>query len=155
MKFKQTIATPIGLLSIHRLDSSITDIAIGKPEILSNSVNDPIANKIKKQFSVYFKNSSRGFSLPISVEGTDFQKRVWRALQKIPAGKTLTYGELAKKLHSSPRAVGNACRANPIPIIIPCHRVIAANSLGGFAGKTSGKLLVVKRWLLEHEGVVI
>ncbi|TAM44799.1 MAG: MGMT family protein, partial [Gammaproteobacteria bacterium] len=76
---------------------------------------------------------------------------VWNALQRIPAGKVLSYGDLARKLKTGPRAVGNACRANPIPVVVPCHRVVASNGKGGFMGKTGGKALVIKDWLLAHE----
>jgi methylated-DNA-[protein]-cysteine S-methyltransferase len=85
------------------------------------------------------------------LDGTDFQKRVWSELQKIPVGKVVTYGDLAKKLKTSPRAVGNACRANPILIIIPCHRVVGKNSLGGFSGQRAGKWLQIKEQLLKYE----
>ena len=67
----------------------------------------------------------------------------------------LTYGEMAKKLDSSPRAVGNACRANPLPIIIPCHRVVSQSGIGGYGGHTEGEVLAIKEWLLHHEGVII
>ena len=93
----------------------------------------------------------QSFRLPLETGGTDFQRRVWNALQRIPAGKVLSYGELARKLKTGPRAVGNACRANPIPVVIPCHRVVAANGKGGFMGKTGGKALAIKDWLLTHE----
>ena len=89
----------------------------------------------------------------LSPEGTLFQKSVWHELTKIPIGQTRTYGEIANKLNSSARAVGNACRKNPIQIIIPCHRVVSAKGLGGYAGKTEGKQIKIKRWLLSHEGV--
>ena len=72
-------------------------------------------------------------------------------MRRIPAGKTLSYGVLAKKLDTSARAVGNACRANPVPIIVPCHRVVASNGMGGFMGKRSGSPLDLKHWLLAHE----
>ena len=81
--------------------------------------------------------------------------RVWQALQKIPYGEVKTYGQLAKELKSSARAVGNACRANPIPIVIPCHRIVAVSGIGGYAGKTDGPVLERKRWLLAHEGIVL
>jgi methylated-DNA-[protein]-cysteine S-methyltransferase len=91
----------------------------------------------------------RGF--PLAPEGTPFQRRVWKELQRIPPGARLTYGELAERLKTAPRTVGGACRANPIPLLIPCHRVVAANGDGGFAGHTRGHWLEIKRWLLEHE----
>jgi methylated-DNA-[protein]-cysteine S-methyltransferase len=85
---------------------------------------------------------------------TDFQRSVLEQLQKIPCGETRTYGDIAKQLKTSPRAVGNACRNNPLPIIIPCHRVLAASGLGGYDGAVSGKKLDIKSSLLKLEGVV-
>lgn len=86
-----------------------------------------------------------------NLKGTDFQKRVWAELLKIPPGKTLTYSDVAKKLNSHPRAIGQACKANPLPITIPCHRVVGKNNLGGYFGDTEGKFLNRKRKLLEKE----
>lgn len=85
-------------------------------------------------------------------EGTPFQRRVWQALTGIPFGETRSYGELAKALHSSARAVAGACRRNPLPLLVPCHRVVSKNNLGGFMGNTDGPALAIKRWLLQHEG---
>lgn len=86
------------------------------------------------------------------VRGTEFQRRVWSALAKIPRGQSVSYGALAARLGSSPRAVGQACARNPLPILVPCHRVLArAGGLGGFAGARSGYLLQTKQLLLELE----
>ncbi len=86
--------------------------------------------------------------------GTLYQQKVWQALQRIPVGEVRTYGELARELGSCARAVAQACRANPLPILIPCHRVVSATGLGGYMGKTYGPELEIKRWLLHHEGYV-
>ncbi|HEV2613720.1 MAG TPA: methylated-DNA--[protein]-cysteine S-methyltransferase [Gammaproteobacteria bacterium] len=94
-------------------------------------------------------------SLLSNLTGTDFQKRVWAELLKISPGKTVTYSELAKKLNSHPRAIGQACRANPLPIIIPCHRVVGKNNLGGYFGHTHGKLLDKKKRLLALEKTTV
>jgi methylated-DNA-[protein]-cysteine S-methyltransferase len=102
----------------------------------------------------YLDDAETDFDLELELEGTPFQRRVWRELRRIPVGKTLTYGELAARLGSGARAVGNACRANPCPLVVPCHRVVAAKGLGGFAGERSGRKLEIKRWLLQHEGVM-
>ena len=100
----------------------------------------------------YLDDPKTGFEFDMELEGTPFQRRVWQALREIPAGQTLTYGQLAERLGTGARAVGNACRANPCPLVVPCHRVVASNGLGGFAGERTGRKLAVKRWLLEHEG---
>jgi methylated-DNA-[protein]-cysteine S-methyltransferase len=90
--------------------------------------------------------------LPLRPSGTAFQRRVWGQIAAIPSHQTRTYGEVAKALHNAPRAVGQACGANPFPLVIPCHRVIATGGgLGGFARHGGGFLLDVKRWLLAHE----
>lgn len=100
----------------------------------------------------YLDDANRRIEVDLELEGTAFQRRVWRELQAIPAGETLTYGQLAGQIGSGARAVGNACRANPCPLVVPCHRVVGARGLGGFAGERSGRKLAIKRWLLQHEG---
>ncbi len=145
------INSPIGKLKITSTDEHL--IAINfllDSKKITDKIN-PISKKTKTQINAYFKNPETVFDLPIEINGTTFQKKVWRELQKIPLGKALTYGDLAKKLKTSPRAVGNACRANPCPIIVPCHRVVSKNGLGGFAGKQTGRLMDIKKFLLTHE----
>ncbi len=112
---------------------------------------DVLTRRVVRQLQSYFTRPRKRFSLPLAPPGTAFQQRVWRALLQSETGQTLTYGALAERLYTSPRAVGNACRANPIPIIIPCHRVVSATGLGGYSGKTGGAQLALKRRLLEHE----
>jgi len=108
-----------------------------------------------KQFAT---NADFKFNLPLHLEGTAFQKKVWQAISDIPKGEVRTYGELAVQLGSSARAVGNACAKNPVPVIIPCHRVVAKAGLGGYAGETFENsprgLMRMKGWLLLHEGVL-
>ncbi len=111
----------------------------------------PLAEEAGRQLVEYFQGDRAQFTLPLHAGGTAFQQRVWQALTQIPFGMTLTYGALAQALESSARAVGNACRANPIPIVIPCHRVVGASGIGGYSGQTTGDTLAIKRWLLEHE----
>lgn len=119
----------------------------------SKTINsDKKLSVITQQLKTYFSSASAFESISLSAEGTEFQKSVWRELTKIPLGETRTYGEIAKILNSSARAVGNACRQNPIQIIVPCHRVVSAKGIGGYAGETDGKQLNIKRWLLKHEG---
>lgn len=98
----------------------------------------------------YFRDPHAPFDVPLGPAGTVFQRRVWALLQIIPVGQTVTYATLARRLSTSARALGQACRANPIPIIVPCHRVVAAQGLGGFMGG-SPDYLDVKRWLIRHE----
>lgn len=154
--------TPIGLLTATFEDDVITGLdlapfnanrARSKQTVSYDPCYRGIRKQLGQQLKRYFTSPQAGFDLPLSQRGTPYQQRVWRALQHIPAGHTLTYGQLAKRLHTSPRAIGNACRQNPLPLLIPCHRVVAATGLGGFAGKTTGAPLALKRWLLQHEGV--
>jgi methylated-DNA-[protein]-cysteine S-methyltransferase len=103
------------------------------------------------QLELYWRNPHWPFDLPLLPQGSEFQQRVWQALREIPAGSTVTYGQLAWRLESSARAVGSACRANPVPIIVPCHRVVAATGVGGFMGQLVGQQIAIKEWLLQHE----
>jgi methylated-DNA-[protein]-cysteine S-methyltransferase len=105
-------------------------------------------------FARYFADPRAAIALAAEPAGTAFQRRVWRCIAAIPAGSTRTYGELAAELGSSPRAVGGACRANPCPVLVPCHRVVGRQGLGGFAGDRDGRLLGIKTWLLRHEGAL-
>lgn len=145
------IDTLIGKLKITTQENHVTKILFASRTETLKPPTNKFSQEVIKQIKNYFKNSQHEFTVPIEVNGTPFQNRVWQALQKIPSGKTLTYGELAQKLKTSPRAIGNACRMNPIPIIIPCHRIVGKQTPGGFCGKTSGKPLETKAQLLKHE----
>jgi methylated-DNA-[protein]-cysteine S-methyltransferase len=117
------------------------------------SIKNPIVKQAYEQIKQYLKQPTTQFSTSLhQQQGTAFQQRVWQAIAAIPLGETATYGQIASQIGSGPRAVANACGANSIPLIIPCHRVVAQNGIGGFMqGKENG--LSVKRWLLAHEGV--
>jgi methylated-DNA-[protein]-cysteine S-methyltransferase len=114
----------------------------------------PPARELVRQLRAYLEEPGFRFDLPLRPSGTTFQRRVWRALLGIVPGRVLTYGGLAAELGSAARAVGGACRANDIPLVIPCHRVVARGGLGGFSGETTGTRLDLKRWLLRHEGAI-
>ena len=111
-----------------------------------------VKNKIEKYLNP--KSKIKNINIDVQLNVTAFQEKVLKQLLLIPYGETRSYGEIAKILKTSPRAVGNACRNNPLPIIIPCHRVVAANGIGGYAGSTEGKILDIKYQLLQLEGVV-
>lgn len=149
--YDAVIASPVGRLGIVLEDGSLADISFLGDGATLKPPRSAAARKIRRQLHSYFTNPCFAFRVPMTLSGTAFQQRVWHALQRIPAGRTLSYGVLARKLATSARAVGNACRANPIPIVIPCHRVVAANGAGGFMGRRSGGPLRLKHWLLEHE----
>lgn len=117
--------------------------------------DDALGWQIAEQLREYFAGTRRDFDLPLAVEGTDFRRRVWEVLRTIPYGQTRTYGEVAAMVECrAARAIGQANRHNRLPIVIPCHRVVAGGGIGGYAGEDGeGKNRDVKRWLLRHEGV--
>jgi methylated-DNA-[protein]-cysteine S-methyltransferase len=149
--FDAVIAAPFGRVGFILEGEAITDISFLDKNTPLLEPRTSQARKVSSALKSYFDKPGKTFRLPLRLDGTPFQQRVWRALQRIPAGKTLSYGVLARKLDTSARAVGNACRANPVPIIVPCHRVVASNGMGGFMGKRSGSPLNLKHWLLAHE----
>lgn len=153
-KFYKVIKSPVGSLVLISNKSALIGIEFEneKVENLPNKPlkdNHPILKKAEKQLIEYFAGNRKEFDIPLKLEGTDFQKKVWQELTKIPFGKTISYQELAEKMgnKNKARAVGNANGKNPIPIIIPCHRVIEKNGkLGGFGGG-----LKIKKFLLQLE----
>lgn len=140
--------SPIGDLTLTEEDGAIVSLDWGWSCAQGTSV---LLKKAQAQVMDYLDGLRRDFDLPLAPMGTDFQKKVWKAMQAIPYGKTRSYGEIAAKLKSGARAVGTACGRNPIPIIIPCHRVLGSNGgLGGYSGEGGTE---TKRKLLELEGV--
>ena len=113
-----------------------------------------MAEKVCAQLERYLADPGYRFRLPFEYHGTPFQCRVWREIRAISAGDILTYSDIARRLGTAPRPVGGACGANRIPIVIPCHRVLAAQGLGGFMHARAGPPIEIKRWLLRHEGAL-
>lgn len=149
--YQARLAMPFGALGIVTNGKALTGIDFlpaGTPELAPQNA---LADKVCAQLRAYLADPAFVFDLPLDPAGTPFRSRVWQALQQIPSGRTLSYGELARQLHSAPRAIGQACGANPIPVIIPCHRVLSSTGLGGFMNSTGGDPLAIKRWLLQHE----
>jgi len=125
---------------------------------LSSAVISPrneLAERAARQLERYREDPDTRFDLPLLVEGSPLERAVWDAMCAIPRGRTRTYGDLARELEAAhfatPRAIGQACGDNRLPIVIPCHRVVAADGIGGFGHSTGGYLLEAKRWLLAHE----
>ena len=150
--FDAVVAAPGFSLGVRCNGEALTEIAWlpPRPEQAGTS---PLASETARQLEAYLADPAFQFDLPLVTPGTHFRRRVWQAIAAIPTGEVRTYGELARALSSSPRAVGQACGDNPVPIVVPCHRVVAASgALGGFAHNRSGMMLDVKRWLLTHEG---
>ena len=121
----------------------------------SKAPENELAERAARQIEKYRDDPDTKFDLPLLIEGTEFQRSVWDVMCAIPRGRTLTYGEVARKLgdgsYGTARVVGQACGDNKLPIVIPCHRVVAASGIGGFAHSTGGYLPEAKRWLLMHE----
>lgn len=140
-----TVKTPVGDLTITETGGAITTVTWG------GDAGDETAllKEAKAQIDAYFAGDLQKFDLPLTVHGSDLQRRVCAEMLKIPFGETRTYGDLAEILDTPAQAIGQACGGNPIPVIVPCHRVLAANGLGGYSGGTG---IETKVALLKHEG---
>jgi len=132
-------------------DGQVVGIKYLPPSTPTLAPQNAIAEKAFIQLQNYRENPDTRFDLPIRVEGNDLQRAVWLAMCAIPRGRTRTYGDIARDVGTDARTVGQACGDNRLPIVIPCHRVVAADGIGGFGHATSGYLIDVKRWLLAHE----
>ena len=139
--------SPLGPLTVWATAAGITALDWGTPRESGDGA--PVLDDAKAQLAEYFAGERQAFDLPLAPEGSTFQQDFLAALRAIPFGETRTYGDLANDLDVSPQAIGQACGANPIPILIPCHRVLAADGLGGFSGAGG---VEAKVWLLKHEG---
>jgi methylated-DNA-[protein]-cysteine S-methyltransferase len=155
--FQACVRTPFATLGIATTDRHVTGIRFLVPTVPARAPRaGTVAHLACVQIQAYLDNPRFEFDLPLQLAGTRHRLAVWEAMQRIPAGSTRTYGDLARELRSSARAVGGACGANPIPLVVPCHRVIAASrAIGGFMGERGeGFELSIKRWLLGHEGAL-
>lgn len=138
-------------IGLREENGALCDVSFIDDSAPDQAPRTALGRRAAAQLRAYFADPRRPLDLPLELTGTPFQKRVWAALRAIPAGETRRYGELADRLGSGPRAVGGACRANPIPLFVPCHRVVAAGGAGGFMGRVEGPALALKHWLLQHE----
>lgn len=139
--------TPTGMLEIIHDEHYIFNAAFTEKSGIP--ADTKFAQLIGNEISAYFKDPQHRFQLQLKPQGSIYQQKVWNALLVIPTGRTLTYGELSNKLQSSPRAVGQACKRNPIALFIPCHRVVGKTDIGGYMGNPHA--LPYKRSLLAHE----
>ena len=144
------INAPFGGVGIHLESDYVVGIQLFSIQQSTRETSHQFAQHIAHQISQYFMQAGSILDIPYAISGTSFQQRVWKAISDIPAGEVLTYSELAEKVGSGPRAVANACGANRLPLLIPCHRVVARNGLGGFMQGVDGGLKI-KSWLLAHE----
>lgn len=150
-RYNAVIDLPFARIGVRADDDGLLGVARVSPTTRLKKADHPVAADVCQQLQRYSANSKFHFTVAMKVSGTPFQKKVWRALRKIPANQTVTYGEMAHAIGTSARAVGNACRCNPIPIVVPCHRVVAKNGTGGYMGKREGLAIQMKNWLLRHE----
>lgn len=148
-----TVESPLGLLVLRESDGALAVLdwaAPGARPVPGRAAPGPLLAEAARQLAAYFARRLTRFDLPLSPEGTAFQRRVWDGLGEIPFGRTDTYGGLARRVASAPRAVGGACARNRLPVIVPCHRVLAAHGgLGGYSGRGG---VAAKRFLLALEG---
>ena len=144
-----SLASPVGDLTLSEADGHIVALDWGWGR---DQDDTPLLARAAELLEAYFDGESPSFELPCRPEGTEFQRAVWRAMCEIPHGATETYGQLGNRIGGIARAVGTACGANPIPILIPCHRVVAARGLGGYSGEGGVETKVA---LLRLEGVLL
>ncbi|HXE16226.1 MAG TPA: methylated-DNA--[protein]-cysteine S-methyltransferase [Stellaceae bacterium] len=146
-----SLDSPVGRLTLFEEEGFITGVIWGGKHSESGEPTD-LLNRARRELSGYFAGKRTEFDLPVKPDGSPSELAVWRAMAAIPYGRTRTYGEIAREVGINARAVGQACGRNPIPILLPCHRVVAANGLGGFSAPGGvdwkGKLLVLERALL-------
>lgn len=142
---------PFGWLILYATDQTLIkiDLKHHTDQDIPDGNSPPI--QWSEPFEAYFEDAAQSPVLPIQPTGTAFQRSVWQQISQIRTGDHATYGEIASSLKSSPRAVGQACGANPYPLIVPCHRVVSSTGIGGFAHQRQGGQLMIKQWLLDHE----
>jgi methylated-DNA-[protein]-cysteine S-methyltransferase len=153
--FTAIVEASFGAIGIRVEDGHVRELVYLPASFHEKAAVDAVSERAAVQVDRYLHDPDFRFDLPLAVIGTAFQNKVWKAIAEIPRGEVLTYGDIARRVKSAPRAVGQACGANWYPLVIPCHRVTAANGLGGFShydDETSFHV-GVKRWLLAHERV--
>jgi len=150
--FEAKLPTPFGVLGIRTEGDVLAEIRFLPKASTTLAPQNDLAARACAQIGRYLADPEFSFDLPLARRGTNFQRRVWAKIADIGPGRTRSYGEIARELRSAPRAVGQACGENPLPLVVPCHRVVAAAAIGGFAHSDRGFQLSAKRWLLEHEG---
>lgn len=151
-----TISAPFGQIELVVRDDTVSQVLLhpqSSPQQASVDSVFETAPDLLADLHHYLENPRWVFRWQPPSCGTSFQKRVWSLLKTIPSGEVRTYGDLARSLGTGPRAVASACRANPFPLVIPCHRVVSRSGMGGFCGCAEGDYVAIKAWLLTHEGL--
>jgi len=147
------LAWPMGRLGIRLRGEAVSAVGFLPDPVPEQAPESPAAARVAAAIEAYLREGRSLAGVPVSLRDTPFRLRVWQALRELRPGELLTYGELAARLGSGARAVGGACRHNPVPLLVPCHRVVARDGPGGFAGHHDGWQADIKRWLLRHEGL--
>lgn len=153
--YQAIMATPLGRIGIRMDGDAVSELDYLTADTLEQPPLNAATEVVVNQLVAYFRDAHTPLTVRLAPAGTAFQQRVWATLQAIPVGRVLRYGELAGQLGTAARAIGGACRSNPLPILIPCHRVVGRQGLGGYTGELAGDPLGIKRWLLRHEGVTV
>jgi methylated-DNA-[protein]-cysteine S-methyltransferase len=151
-EYDAILPAPFGALGVRLAGDALAGLDFLPPDTPLRPCGSAAIHAVVHELDAYYADPQHAWRLALAPAGTLFRQRVWQTLLAIPAGRTRTYGDIARELGSSPRAVGQAVGDNPIPIVIPCHRVLAAKGLGGFMHGTGGFPMTVKQWLLRHEG---
>jgi methylated-DNA-[protein]-cysteine S-methyltransferase len=152
--FDAKLAAPFAVIGVRVAGEKLTELVYLPREAAPLEPQTPFAREVWRQLVAYLDDPHFCFDLPVEPRGTEFQRRVWNVVCAIACGTTLSYQQVARRAGSAPRAVGMACAANRLPLVIPCHRVVGARDIGGFMHSRRGQGIAVKRWLLAHEGVV-
>ena len=151
--YSAKLRTPFAVLGLASNGTALTRVTYLPLSERAQAPTDKVSERAMDELARYLADPQFRFTVPLAPAGTSFRQRVWSMLSAIPPGQSRTYGEVARLVRSAPRAIGQACGANPIALIIPCHRVVAAmGSLGGFMNAAEGDPIAIKRWLLTHEG---
>lgn len=155
LAFDAVVAAPFGNIGFRLADGQVIESVYLPKSIKPQAPKSLLAREVVRQMRAYLRDPEHVFDLPLAEHGSAFQQRVWAEIMRIPSGKAVSYGDIAKRIRSGPRAVGGACGANWFSLIVPCHRVLAANrGIGGFGDSAEGGLhMNIKRWLLAHEGI--
>jgi len=151
--YAAALRAPFAVLGVHTTRGAVSGVEYLPQDTEEVDARDAVAAQAVRQLTRYLEDPEFTFDLPLDPQGSAFRRRVWEAIAAIPVGESRTYAEIARTVHTAARAVGGACGANPIALIIPCHRVVGSRgALGGFMHRAAGDAIDIKRWLLGHEG---
>jgi methylated-DNA-[protein]-cysteine S-methyltransferase len=153
-RFDAVVAFPAMHVGLRTEGGVLAEIVYLPFSVPTAAPRSQLAARAARQLERYRQDPDFRFDLPLAAAGSSFQRRVWDAIRGIGRGETLTYGQVAKVLRSAPRSVGQACGSNWFPLVIPCHRVVGAGGIGGFAHHAAGFHIEIKRWLLRHENAL-